>query len=230
MIRDNILILKKRIETACIKVRRDPQAVTLVAVSKNRTLEEIGKAIEAGITDIGESRVQEAIIKYNQLVADSSQLAGAKWHMIGHLQTNKVKETVRIFDLIHSVDSLRLAQEIDKQAARINKVQDILIEVKTSPEAAKLGLSPEETIALIPQLKELKNINIRGLMTIAPAASDSQEARPYFKALRELRDKIYQLPVTSYQLLILSMGMSDDFEIAIEEGADMLRIGRAIFQ
>ena len=219
MIDENILKFRERIASACYKVKRDPGEITVVAVSKNRAIEQINQAIEAGIADIGENRVQEAILKYNQL--------RAKWHLVGHLQTNKVKDAVRIFDLIQSVDSLRLAAEIDKQAAKINKIQDILIEIKTSPEATKFGLKPNAAIEVIKEIAQLKNINMKGLMTIAPLVDEPEKTRPYFRQLRELRD---YLRAMNYELGILSMGMTDDFEVAIEEGSNMVRIGRAIFE
>ncbi|MDO8662063.1 MAG: YggS family pyridoxal phosphate-dependent enzyme [Candidatus Omnitrophota bacterium] len=229
MIRENILEVRRRIESACLKVKRDPAAVKLVVVSKNRSVEEIGEAFLGGITEFGENRVQEALLKYNdkRLATDDTSV---KWHMVGHLQTNKVKEAVKIFDLIQSVDSPRLAEEIDKQAAKINKIQEILIEVKTSLEATKSGIKPDETIGLIKEISEFKNIKIKGLMTIAPAVGNPEEVRPYFRQLRELRNEIKPLSTILHSLSILSMGMTDDFEIAIEEGSDMLRIGRAIFE
>jgi pyridoxal phosphate enzyme (YggS family) len=150
--------------------------------------------------------------------------------MVGHLQTNKVKDALNLFDLIQSVDSLNLAQEIDRQAAKIHKIQDILIEVKTSPEATKFGLKPDETVEVIKEMAKLKNINIKGLMTIAPIVDNPEKTRPYFKTLRILKDKINSLTLTTYPLTLLSMGMTDDFEIAIEEGSNMVRIGRAIFE
>jgi pyridoxal phosphate enzyme (YggS family) len=149
--------------------------------------------------------------------------------MVGHLQANKVKYAVKLFDLIQSVDSLRLAEEINKESAKINKIQDILLEVKTSPEATKFGLMSEGAVEVIKEISRLKNIRIQGLMTIAPIVDNPQLARPYFRMLRDLRDKICQLPFANYHLPILSMGMTDDFEVAIEEGATMVRIGRAIF-
>lgn len=213
--------MKARVEAACVRAGREANAVTIVAVSKNRSVAEISEAVAAGAADIGENRVQEALLKFNA--------QRTKWHMIGHLQTNKAKEAVKIFDLIHSVDSLKLAQEIDKQAAKIDKVQDVLIEVKTSPEATKSGILPQEAGKLLAEISGLKNIAVKGLMTIAPLVSDSEEARSYFKQLKELRDKINSLHITPYTLHMLSMGMTDDFEVAIEEGATMIRVGRAIF-
>lgn len=230
MIRENILRIRERITLACSKINQDPDGITIVAVTKGRAPEQIREVVTAGITDIGENRVQEAIIKYNELTDRQTNGQRIKWHMVGHLQTNKVKDAVRIFNLIQSVDSLRLANEIDKQASKINKIQDILIEIKTSPEAAKFGFGSDEAIEAIKEINKLKNINIKGLMTIAPIVDDPEKTRPYFRQLRELRDRIYHLPFTNYQLPVLSMGMTDDFEVAIEEGSNMLRLGRAIFE
>lgn len=229
-IKENLLKIRERISLACAKVNRDPNAITIVAVSKGRTVEQVREALVAGITDIGENRVQEAFLKYNTLYAKRYTLNAIKWHMVGHLQTNKVRDAVKIFDLIQSVDSLRLAEEIDKQAAKINKVQDILIEVKTSPEATKFGLKPEEAAEFLKQIAKFKNINLKGLMTIAPLVDDSEKSRPYFKMLRQLCDEINALNAIRYTLNALSMGMSDDFEVAIAEGATMVRLGRAIFE
>lgn len=214
---------------ACLRARCNPAAITIIAVSKGRTLEQIKETIAAGISDIGENRVQEALGKYNRLQAQGCRLQ-VRWHMVGHLQTNKAKEAVKVFDLIHSVDSLHLACEIEKQAAKINKIQDILIQVNSSGEVSKFGLKPDETIGVIKEIAELKNLNIRGLMTIAPLVDNPEKARVYFRLLKELRDRINELRLTSYELRVLSMGMTDDFEVAIEEGSNMLRIGRAIFE
>ncbi|MDD5594804.1 MAG: YggS family pyridoxal phosphate-dependent enzyme, partial [Candidatus Omnitrophica bacterium] len=228
MIKNNISLIKEKIALICAKIKRDPALIALVAVSKNRTLEQIKEVVDAGITDIGENKVQEALIKYSSVLG-TPYAVRIKWHLIGHLQTNKARDAVKIFDLIHSVDSPRLAREIDKQAAKINKVQDILIEVKTSPEEAKSGLKPEEATEVIKEISALKNIKIQGLMTIAPLVDNSEKARPYFSQLKELLDNINAAHTTPQALQTLSMGMTDDFEIALEEGANMLRIGRAIF-
>jgi len=230
MIKDNILEVRKRISAACLRAKREPVSVQLIAVSKNSSIEEIKEAISAGITEFGENRVQEAVVKFKELTANGQRPTTIKWHMLGHLQTNKAKEAVRIFELIHSVDSLRLAEEIAKQAAKINKIQDILIEIKTSPEAAKFGIKPDELSGFIKEIAGLRNINIKGLMTIAPLVSNPEDTRPYFRTLRELRDSINQSSVFGFPSSVLSMGMTDDFEIAIEEGADIVRIGRAIFE
>ncbi len=218
MVKENILKLRERIA----------DSITIVAVSKGRTLEQIKEAVEAGITDIGENKVQEALEKYNA-IRTTPYAQRIKWHMVGHLQTNKVKEAVNIFNLIQSADSLHLAQEIDKWAARINKIQNILVEVNVCGESSKFGLKPDAAIGVIEEIARLKNININGLMTIAPVVDNPEKTRPYFRLLRELRDKINSLLSTGHQLSTLSMGMTDDFEAAIEEGATMVRLGRAIF-
>jgi hypothetical protein len=229
MIKENIRKVKERIALACVKAKRDPNEITIVAISKNRAPEEVKEAIEASITDIGENKVQEALLKFRQLSAFRLQPSAVKLHMVGHLQTNKVKDAVKVFDLIHSVDSEGIALEIDKQAAKINKVQDILIQVNTSGEESKFGLYPETLIETFLIIKALKNVSIKGLMTIAPLVDNPEKVRLYFRRLRELRDKVYNLRLTTYDLR-LSMGMSDDFEVAIEEGADIIRIGRAIYE
>ncbi len=227
MIKGNIRLVRKRIERSCSKIGRNPSSVNIVAISKGRAIEEVKEVIEAGITDIGENRVQEAVSKFNELRTMNYKL---RTHLVGRLQTNKVKHAVRIFDLIQSVDSLRLAQEIDKQAKKIDKIQDILIEIKTSPEETKFGLNPDKALEVIKEIDKLKNINLKGLMTIAPIVDEPKNSRPYFRMLRELRDKINSLQLTAYNLEFLSMGMSDDYEAAIEEGANMVRLGRAIFE
>lgn len=243
MISDNIIKIKQRIFSACLRVNRSPDEISIVAVSKGRTVEQIKETVEAGLTNIGENRVQEAINKYNELYAKRYTLNAIKWHMVGHLQTNKAKEAVNLFDLIQSVDSLYLAKEIDKQAARINKIQDILVEVNISGEPSKFGLKPDAAIEVIKEITQLNNINIKGLMTIAPMVDNSEKTRPYFRKLRELKDQINALSTIpaknlggsvkycggDYGLSTLSMGMTDDFEVAIEEGSNMVRLGRAIF-
>lgn len=230
MITQNLVEVRKRIKSSCAKIGRDPEEIRLVVVTKGRSPKEIKEAIEAGITDIGENKVQEALQKYKYLAPSTYNLAPIKWHMVGHLQTNKVKEAVRIFDLIQSVDSLKLALEIDKQAAKIGKIQDVLIQVNVASELSKFGLKPDETIAVIEKIRELKNINLKGLMAIASLADNPEQARPCFTMLRQLRDKINQAPSTKHPAPILSMGMSDDFEVAIEEGSNMVRLGRVVFE
>ncbi len=228
MIKDNVAKIRCQIRQACVKAGRDPSEITLVAVSKNRGPEAIREAVSCRITDIGENRVQEAATKYNNLQFPLGHQP--KWHLVGHLQTNKVKEAVKIFDLIHSVDSLRLAEEIDKQALKLDKVQDLLLEIKTSPEETKYGIKPEEAIEIAGRIARLSNIRLCGLMTIAPLMDNSEGARPYFKTLKGLFDKINSLAAISHKLSIVSMGMTDDFAVAIEEGATMIRLGRAVFE
>ncbi|MCK9572084.1 MAG: YggS family pyridoxal phosphate-dependent enzyme [Candidatus Omnitrophica bacterium] len=220
MIRENILRVKERIIDTCRQCARDPSLIKIVCVSKARSVEQIREAVACGLLDLGENKIQEAILKYSdQSLAVIDQLI---WHMIGHLQSNKAKEAVKIFDLIHSVDSLKLVREIDKQAEKIGKLQELLLEVKTSPEETKSGFSIQEIPALTKELNNFSNIKVRGLMTIAPLQAEGIKARPYFAALRQLRDDLNPG-------WLLSMGMSDDFTAAIIEGADILRLGRVIF-
>jgi len=215
MISDNIKSVTQRIAKCCEKARRPSDSVKLICVTKEASVDQVQEALQCGLRDMGENRVQSLVAKYN-ILGDK-----AAWHLIGHLQTNKVKDAVRIASLIHSLDSVRLAQAIDKEAKKIGKIQDVLIEVNTSQEEAKFGLKPEEVSNFFKEVSIYQNINIKGLMTMAPEVDDPEKARPYFKRLRELRD--------SLGCQILSMGMSNDFEVAIEEGANMVRIGRAIF-
>jgi len=215
MIKENILKVKERIAAICARIKADPAKITVVCVTKGRPVEQILEAVDAGLIHLGENRVQEARGKYTRVPA-------ADWQMVGHLQLNKVKEALKIFNLIHSVDSIDLAQEINKQALKINKIQDILLEVKTSPEVTKYGFIPEELSGAVKAILSLENLRVKGLMTIAPAVDNVEEARQYFTQLKELRDKLNPS-------WLLSMGMTDDFEIAIEEGADIIRLGRAIF-
>lgn len=234
MIRDNIFKVRNLVSEACARVGRDPGGVTVVAVTKTRTLREVEEALEAGISDIGENRVQEAVLKYRQFLGVRHNAPAApgdiNWHLIGHLQTNKVKEAVAIFGLIHSVDSLRLAQKIDREAGRIKKIQKILLEVNISEETSKYGFAAGELNNSIKGLSGLSNIRVCGLMTVAPITDNPERSRGYFKALKELRDNIDALGLTDCRPGILSMGMTGDFEVAIEEGADMVRLGRAIFE
>lgn len=222
-IAENILKIRQGIVDACGRVNRSPGEITIVAVSKGRSAGEIKEAFTCGITEIGENRMQEAAPKFQGLRAINP---GLRTHMVGHLQSNKAKEAVKIFDLIQSVDSLHLALEIDRQAARINKRQDILLEIKTSEEITKFGIMPEGLEVFMDEAAKLKNLHIKGLMTIAPLLNNPEEARPYFRQLKEL---LSLLKGKGFGLNVLSMGMSDDYKVAIEEGATMIRLGRAIF-
>lgn len=222
-ISDNVKMIKQRIVSAAVKCGRDPDSIKLLAVTKTIPTEYIIKAIDAGITMIGENYVQEAKDK----IAAIGSRAG--WHMIGHLQTNKAKYVVALFDYVHSVDRLELAQELNRRAGLINRKLNILIEINVSGEKSKSGIPADDTPALIKQIAGLKNLAVRGLMTMAPYSNNPENARPYFCALRNLRDNISRQQISEIQLEELSMGMTDDFIVAIEEGATIVRIGRAIF-
>lgn len=216
--------IQNRIKTAALRSSRRPEEITLVAVSKTKPVEDIIEAINSGINVIGENYIQEAREKYEQL--KDSDLS---WHFIGHLQSNKAKYAVKIFDLIQTVDSLKLAREIDKQAKKINKIQDILVQVNIGEEASKSGTSSEKTLNLIKEISLLENIAIKGLMTIPPYYDEPDKVGPFFKALRDLRDNIIRENIPGIDLNGLSMGMSGDFEVAIENGATLVRVGTAIF-
>jgi hypothetical protein len=193
-------------------------------VSKTIPANRVKEAIEAGITVLGENYVQEARAKFNTLATHP-----VSWHFIGHLQSNKAKYAVRLFDLIHSVDTLKLARELNKQALKFNNIQDILIQVNISKEASKSGVDAEDTYNLIKDISLLENLSIKGLMTMPPFFNQPEKVRPYFAALRNLRDQIKQEARPNVALDELSMGMTGDFEAAIEEGATLVRIGTAIF-
>jgi len=221
MIAENLKHLRERIAAKCGEFKRNPQEIKLVAVSKFFGLDAINEANGLGITDFGENRAQELRDKY-ELLGDK-----VTWHFIGTLQRNKVKYAVKSATYIHSVDSATLADEINIQAQKLNKVQKILLEVKTSSEESKSGLTTEsELLNLVKHCSTLPNVEIVGLMTMAAYTDDTEIIRKSFIELRNLRDKINQ---NGFDLKELSMGMTNDFEIAIEEGATMLRIGSAIF-
>ncbi|MCX5667661.1 MAG: YggS family pyridoxal phosphate-dependent enzyme [Candidatus Omnitrophica bacterium] len=222
MIAENLKAVTQRISRSCEKSGRPADGVKLVCVAKEASLAEIEEVLALGVKDIGENRVQDALVKYRAIGGR------AIWHLIGHLQTNKVRDAVGISSLIHSVDSLRLAEAIDREAKRAGKVQDILIQVNTSGQVSKFGISQDEVRLFFEKAVLYPNISILGLMTMAPEVEDPEETRPCFRSLRELRDELqnYQPSTMNYEL---SMGMTNDFEIAIEEGSTMVRIGRAIF-
>lgn len=223
MISENIQAVKERIRKAADKAGKNDRDIKLVCVTKTATIQQIEEALAAGVTDIGESYVQDAEKKFRSIEFR------ANWHLIGHLQTNKVKEAVRIFDFIHSVDSLKLAEEISKRSAGQRDPKRILIEVKTSEEATKTGVLPEQTLPLLEKISELPNVRVMGLMTIAPFSENPENSRPYFQRLKKLALLILVKRIKNVNMEYLSMGMSQDFEVAIDEGANMLRIGRAIF-
>ncbi len=195
-----------------------------MAVSKAKPGASVQMALDAGLDLFGENYIQEAREKVNALSA-----SGAQWHFIGHLQSNKAKYAVKLFDLIHSVDSLKLARELNKQAARIDKVQPVLVQVNISAETTKSGTSREEAVDLATAISDLPNLSLQGLMTMPPFFDDPDRARPYFHELRQLRDHIRSLAIPGVTMDELSMGMTGDFEAAISEGATLVRIGTAIF-
>lgn len=229
MINDSIRTIQGRIVSACARCKRDPATVRLIAVTKGRSITEIQDIIASGYLHIGENRVQEASLKYSAIL-NTPDAQRIQWHMLGHLQTNKAREAVRMFCCIHSVDSFRLAKEIDKHACSLGKTQDILLEVKTSSDESKFGFAPDEVAPLLKQITTLLHVRVIGLMTIAALGARGEDARPYFRQLRELRDQLNAILPAQYVIRELSMGMSDDFEVAIEEGATFVRIGRAIFE
>ncbi|RKY83209.1 YggS family pyridoxal phosphate-dependent enzyme [candidate division KSB1 bacterium] len=220
-IENNIKELRKRVKESALRVNRNPDEINIVAVSKTFPVDYIKEAVRCGITDIGENRVQEAEKKIIELGNI------ARWHMVGHLQRNKVKKAVRLFDIIHSVDSLRLAEEINSRTEKIPF--PILIEVNISGEESKFGIEPDKAIELAKSISKLKNLKVEGLMTVPPFGLPSEEIRPYFRNLRLLKEEIDRMGIFNEKLKYLSMGMTGDFEIAIEEGANIIRIGTAIF-
>jgi pyridoxal phosphate enzyme (YggS family) len=226
MIKDKLDSIHKKIEKAAARVNRNPRDIVLVCAVKEARPKDVIKAVDTGMADIGENRVQDAAAKYELL----NKKARIRWHFIGHLQTNKAKKAVNLFDLIHSVDSLRLANEIQRQAERINKMQSILLEVNISGEKSKYGIMPESLTGLIKAIREMKNLMLLGLMTMAPYSTNPEDSRPYFRKLRELCGDLSSYNCENIDMKHLSMGMSGDFEVAIEEGADMIRIGSAIFK
>ena len=221
MILENLKILNEQIQSTCKGLNRDPEKIKLIAVSKTYDVDAISSANDLGLTDFGENKAQELRDKY-KILGDK-----VTWHFIGRLQRNKVKYVVRAASFIHSVDSITLADEINKQASKLGKVQKILLEVKTSFEESKSGAEGEEFLkALAEHCKSLENIDLIGLMTMAPYTNDEKIIRQSFSELRKLKDKLNGY---GFNLSELSMGMTNDFEIGIEEGATMLRIGSAIF-
>lgn len=223
MIKQNIISVKNNISQA-MKNSKTEQAVTLIAVSKTKPVEDIKEAYDAGIRDFGENKVQELSKKYELLPKD------IRWHMIGHLQRNKVKDVVGKAALIHSVDSLRLAEEISKESAKKNLVTDILIEVNIAMEESKFGFSDYETLlTFLQNIASLPNICVKGLMTVAPYTENPEENRCYFSKLRQLAVDIMQENIDNISMDILSMGMTGDYEVAIAEGATYVRVGTGIF-
>lgn len=217
-IAENLRSIQERIERAAKKSGREGSEITLVVVTKTRSIEEIKEVISAGVRDLGENYVQEAEIKFSEFGPS------ARWHMIGHLQRNKARHAVEVFDLIHSVDSEELARELGRRAGIAGKTQDVLVEVKVSEEATKFGVAPKDALPLVEKIVGVRGIRVRGLMGMAPFVANPDDARPYFAGLRELWEKL-----PDEQRQCLSMGMTQDYEVALEEGSNMVRIGTAIF-
>lgn len=223
MIEENRKYVEHNVEEACKKSGRDIKDVTLIAVSKTKPVEMLQEAYECGIRDFGENKVQEILDKYDKLPKD------IRWHMIGHLQRNKVKYIVDKVYMIHSVDSLRLAEEISKEAIKKKVIVNILVEVNVAGEESKYGTTIEETTALIKNIAKLPGICVKGLMTIAPYVEKSEENRQYFVNLRQLCVDIKQKNIDNVSVEVLSMGMTGDYDVAVEEGATYIRVGTGIF-
>lgn len=218
---ENLNLIQQRIRDACQRTGRDEKSVQLLAVSKSHPAEAIQEAVSCGQAFFGESKVQEAKVKIPNCPGK------ARWHFIGHLQSNKVRDAVELFEMIQSVDSLNLAKEISRRCEQAAKTMPILLEVNVAGEASKFGYKPEQLLAELKEINSLPKIEIHGLMAIPPFTTDAEKARPYFQRLRELKiqcEKIFGTPLPH-----LSMGMSGDFEIAIEEGATIVRVGTALF-
>lgn len=225
---ENIKAINRRICKSAMIAERDPSEVKLVAVSKTVPVQRLIESANYGIRTFGESRVQEALSKIAEFESLNTEhgFSNISWHMIGTLQKNKVKTAVALFDLIHSVDSVALAYEIDKHALKAGKVQRILLQVKLSPEDTKHGIAKQELLETLAKISEMKNLKCEGLMTLAPYCENPEDCRGYF---RELKDLLKKAKEHGFDLKELSMGMSHDFEVAIEEGATIVRIGTALF-
>ncbi|MBE5875265.1 MAG: YggS family pyridoxal phosphate-dependent enzyme [Lachnospiraceae bacterium] len=223
MIKDNIRYVESQIKESCSKVGRNSDEVTLISVSKTKPVEMLQEAYAAGSRDFGENKVQELVDKYEVLPKD------IRWHMIGHLQRNKVKYIVDKVYLIHSVDSLRLAEEISKEALKKQVDVNILVEVNIAGEESKFGTDCEEAKNLVREIAKLPNIHIKGLMTIAPMVNEAEDNRIYFQGLKKLSVDINQENIDNVTMDILSMGMTGDYTVAVEEGATMVRVGTGIF-
>ena len=224
MIAENLNKVRYNIDVA--KGHRDPdkqEDVLLVAVTKNHDIQAMREAIDAGITDIGENRIQEAKEKFETLDRQVT------WHLIGHLQTNKAKQAVKIFDLIHSIDSLHLAEAVNNAASGINKIQKILVQVNLAQEESKFGIYEDDLKSLLYKVDEMSNLELMGLMCIAPNYDDVEECRPLFAKMYEIFKKVKEMDLKKSNIIYLSMGMTHDYQIAVEEGANIVRVGTGIF-
>ena len=223
MIQENIKLVEENIKKACEKVGRDVNEVTLIAVSKTKPYTAIEEALPTGVKDYGENKVQELCDKYEILPKD------IKWHMIGHLQRNKVKYLVGKASLIHSVDSIRLAEQIEKEYAKADEIANILIEVNMAQEESKFGITSEETEQLVREIAKFPHIRIKGLMTIAPYTDNPESNRVYFRNIKKLSFDIENKNIDNVSMSVLSMGMTGDYQVAVEEGATLVRVGTGIF-
>ena len=223
MLKENLANVEKNIEQACKNAGRSRDEVTLIAVSKTKPVEMLQEIYDESIRDFGENKVQELCSKMGQLPSD------IRWHMIGHLQRNKVKYIVGKVELIHSVDTYRLAEEINIQAKKQNVIVPILVEVNIAHEESKFGISAEDAILLVEEISKLENIRIKGLMTIAPYVENPEDNRLYFRKIKQLSVDITNKNIDNVFMEILSMGMTGDYMVAIEEGATMVRVGTGIF-
>lgn len=223
MIKENLEEVREKIRQACQRSGRREEDVTLISVSKTKPVEMLREAYEAGSRDFGENRVQEIMEKYGQMPED------VRWHMIGHLQKNKVRQVIDKAVLIHSVDTVELAEQIERDAAKRDLTVDILLEVNVAEEESKFGFRTEEVEAAVMKIKEFPHVHIKGLMTIAPFVSNSEDNREVFKKLYQLYVDIRSKNIDNVNMSVLSMGMTGDYEVAVEEGATMIRVGTGIF-
>ncbi len=221
-IADNIRDIQQEMINTCIQIGKKPEDVHLIAVTKTIESDRINEAIAKGITDIGENKVQEIMDKY-------TSVSPINWHMIGHLQTNKVKYIIDKVKLIHSLDRISLAEEIQKRAQLIDRGIDVLVQVNVGHEETKSGIEPDAVYDFIEALKPFSYVQVKGLMTVAPYAEDPEDVRIYFKKMREIFEKIRDKNMPGIEMKYLSMGMTNDYKVAIEEGANMVRVGTAIF-
>jgi pyridoxal phosphate enzyme (YggS family) len=224
VIRANLESVRRRVAAAAERSGRAPESVRLVAVTKTVGLDEIRALHDLGVRDFGESRVLEALRRIEALKG-----LGARWHMIGHIQTRKANKAIGAFDLIHSLDSMRLAQALDAAAARTEVIVSALVEVNVSGEETKSGFAPGELGAALEKISAMKSLRVDGLMAMAPIAADPEQTRPVFAELRALRDR-FARAAPGIELRLLSMGMTQDFEVAVEEGADLIRVGTGLFR
>lgn len=223
-IKENYESVRTQVEQAARDCGRDPGSVTLIGVSKKKSVQSVLQAIEAGAGHLGENYIQEAVEKIDAVGKER-----ACWHFIGHLQSNKARFAVNCVEYIHTVDKVKLAREIDRQARKIKKIQKVLIEVNIARETTKAGVPSEDVLSLAREISQLENLSLQGLMCMPPFFDDPEQARPYFRDLAGIRDRIRTEGLPRISMTHLSMGMSHDFRVAIEEGATMVRVGTAIF-